>query len=920
MNKDIQFTGYAAAPSDYECNDGELACALNLIAENDHLVAVSQPKGLLNLLPGERVLFIHHVAGQNNYILYRMTNDTNCIYWKLKSDSDGEILDSTADAILIGECPSVMQVTAIGNTLCIATSAGLRFALWKDGEYNLMQNRPPFISIDFTLNRIKTLTDSKTFNIPARCAPGWDLTRGPATASELAQFTQMAFGLLNASVAENITKKGCFYQPFFIRYAYRLYDGSYSWHSAPILMLPTIIPPLIRYSDDGSHPAADETVEATLTLDVPYFALAYRILPDNVSGLSQWTDIVKGIDVFVSAPIYTYNQSKDLIFRPVETTYHLLSNASPEYIVNGLHNIGFNANKVFIGHYGDVVTGKSVDHYMDVRRTADNPDYYRCLNILPHEQMYQNMETVNAFYKIAEIDVEHIKAMTQMEYLNLMETDLSSLVTRQTLPDEYRSHCTLVPSVLYAFNSRLNLAGVKIAPAPPFPMRSVMQFGNPQGLSSKGVRITVWTRINGVKCKAVHYGIGSGEADIWYAPSDNFPRYIFYPDASAYKMEIYISDSEKYVINLKPHAYLNGSYYFRGMEGMTNASVPPEAEAESDDCPDSVCESSKIYTSEVNNPFVFPPLGINTVGSGDVYAICSAAKALSQGQFGQFPLYAFTSEGVWALETNSSGTYSARQPITRDVCINNNHQSITQIDSAVLFASDRGIMLISGSQVQSLSDSINTDYPFNILDLPHLSELHSSLVKDLTPDSCLPTLPFTEFLKDCRMIYDYVHQRIMVYNAKVTYAYVYSLKSRQWGMAHSDIVEGIPSYPEALAVHVGKDGARTIVDFCLPSEALPPQLLVTRPLSLGYVNIHKTVDSVIQRGHFRKGHVQSVLYGSRDLIHWHLVWSGKDHLLRGFRGTPYKYFRIVLLCALAPGESIYGASVQFTPRLNNQPR
>lgn len=135
-------------------------------------------------------------------------------------------------------------------------------------------------------------------------------------------------------------------------------------------------------------------------------------------------------------------------------------------------------------------------------------------------------------------------------------------------------------------------------------------------------------------------------------------------------------------------------------------------------------------------------------------------------------------------------------------------------------------------------------------------------------------------------------------------------------MMYSSIEAGINSYPEALAVD--HDGA--LLNFSAMDGKATKGLAVTRPLNLDAVNIHKTIDSIIQRGNFAKGKVQSVLYGSRDLINWHLVWSSKDHYLRGFRGTPYKYFRIALLCNLAPGESIYGASVQFTPRLTNQPR
>lgn len=234
-------------------------------------------------------------------------------------------------------------------------------------------------------------------------------------------------------------------------------------------------------------------------------------------------------------------------------------------------------------------------------------------------------------------------------------------------------------------------------------------------------------------------------------------------------------------------------------------------------------------------------------------------------------------------------------------------------------------MLISGSQTQCISDAINSDAPFDVLDrdgnpgLPGMNKIHAMLGHidtDTKPDKCLPILPFTEFLADCGMIYDYVHQRIIVYNSKCTYAYVYSLKTQLWGMMYSYIKNSLNSYPEALAVD--RDG--NIVNFSKSSESNIGGMLVTRPLNLDAVNVLKTVNNIIQRGNFAKGHVQSVLYGSRDLINWHLVWSSKDHYLRGFRGTPYKYYRVALLCNLTPGERIYGCSVQHEPRQTNQPR
>lgn len=903
MIKEIEYNGYSAQPSDYECNDGTLCASLNLIAEDNQIKTIGQPVVVLGLQNGERVLFVHNVPGKKNYILARECDDNSFeIFWLDSS------VKNTDNAKFIATMNGLLDIAAIGNTLVFALEEGLKYVLWKDDDYIPLRNKPPFISIDFGMCRVGTLTDSGKHTIPARCAVGWDGQRGQAVKSELASMTEMVYGLLNPAIAEKVTSQGLFYQPFFVRYAYRLYDGTYSWHSAPILMLPTVTPPIVKYTDDGSHPAADGTLTATFQLNVNYFALAYRILTDGIEELADWADLVSGIDVFISAPIYTYDQAKDLTWRPVTDICSMLLSLY-DWNPDNLDLRGGNAtvpSSVFVGHYADSLMEKYIDHTMS---TAGD-DNYNIINIKQHERFHNNIRNAHDFYKVAEIDIKDIKAMSSMSRLKLMNSNLSSLVTLETMPDDYQSHCNIVASSLYTFNSRLNLAGVKIAPAEPFTLRSCTQFSNPDGLAATSVRITVWTRLNGVRCYAVHTGKDSIEADIFYNSAGNFPRYIFYPDASAYKMEIFIAENQKFIINLTPHDFLNGAYYYSADFGPDT--TPKNAEPETAESVTSVSVGSKIYTSEINNPFTFPLLGINTIGSGDIMGICSAAKALSQGQFGQFPLYAFTTEGVWAMEVSAQGTYSAKQPITRDVCIN--PDSITQIDSAVLFATDRGIMLISGSQTQCISDSLNSDTPFDVLSLPGMDKLHEMLGHG--NDSCFPIAPFSEFLSSCGIIYDYVHQRIFVFSPKYSYAYVYSLKSKQWGMVYSNLIKAVNSYPEALAI----DSSGNLIDFSKESEEMMSGLIVTRPIKLGEADILKTVDTVIQRGYFRSGHVKSVLYGSRDLFNWHLINSSVSHHIVNRLGTPYKYFRVALLCSLDKAESVYGCTVQYIPRFTNRPR
>ncbi len=350
---------------------------------------------------------------------------------------------------------------------------------------------------------------------------------------------------------------------------------------------------------------------------------------------------------------------------------------------------------------------------------------------------------------------------------------------------------------------------------------------------------------------------------------------------------------------------------------------------------------NKIYTSALNNPFFFPLLGINSIGTGTILGIVAAVKPLSQGQLGEHPLYAFATDGVWALTLSEEGAYAAVQPTTMDVCINSD--SITQTEDSVLFATDRGIMIITGNHAVCITDVLDGKGADVFGELPsgHVAAIKSKAEALGLVSGSLNFVPFKTYVASAKLIYDYTHQRIILFNPNTSYnyAYVFSLESKAWGMMATNLVDSLNSYPNALAV----DSDRHLLDMCqevtevevsTPSAApsttttVPvtvPAVLVTRPLKLELPEILKTVDRVIQRGRLNihaSGHVpvQSILYGSRDLYHWHMIKSSTDHQLRGFRGTPYKYFKIVLLCNLLPDESLYGASVSLEARYTNRPR
>jgi hypothetical protein len=963
MIKELQYKGYATEPSDYECPDGQLAASLNLISEDNQLKPVFQPAARCVMPQGMTVVFIHQNYTFRNYIIHDHAGGRllwmeagqidNAQSRPVDADTITQILsnDSPTHVIITLDGQDIHGFEAVGNTIIILASDGMHYVLWKSTAegYIHLGTHLPELPISFGLQGMISVSERYHHNW-STAGEGWGtgafysklddkykLTRDAITAAVLAK--------VNKIIADEATKKGRFIFPFLIRYALRLYDGSLTMQSNPVLMLPTTDSPvgcIVEDLNGGSDSQMWYRVFATAAM------LDFQPLSQmKINEVKNWKDIIKSIDIFVSKPIYTYDQAgaiNQIEFswkfpgfslakvsgtawdneqgihypnRP-DGTQVVYAKISTEQLLKEWFTMNTNVTSkagrtnteyaALIGtEGGETAPGTSLSLWENYEGKAVIPMHSK-------EHVAEQIENCSSFYLLKQIPVEELT--TARKDVRLEEEYLTSLEARETLPDGYDSHDTLMPTIAYTYNARLNLANITKSLFSGFQPSAAHPFQ--QDTEEAAYSTFIFIRKQG---KEIVVASQTSELRQPYGVP-----YFFHPDTDAYRAVMFFGLNRCYDIRLKPHPTLNGAVAVSIWEGpqtsqYSDGTQSPQPPAQSDDI--NVTIPNKIYTSEVNNPFIFPVTAINTVGTGTVLGISAAAKALSQGQFGQFPLYAFTTDGVWALEVSATGSYDARQPITRDVCISTG--SITQLDSAVLFATDRGIMLISGSQTQCITDSIFAEQPFNVLNLPCIDQLHTKIGH--SADACLPTKPFLGFLAGCQMVYDYVHQRIFVFNPATetvngvttplyTYAYVFSLKSKMWGMTFSSLKSTINSYPDALAMtHDNK-----LVSFSETDEQVCKGLYITRPLKLEAADVHKTISALIQRGHFQRGDVGTVLYGSRDLYTWHLIWSSKDHYLRGFRGTPYKYFRIAGIATLTDDKSIFGASVNFGPRHTNQLR
>lgn len=930
MIQEIKYNGFSAVPSDYECQDGDLAISLDMIPEDGALKPIMPPKVIKTLSAGQSVIFIHTTAQYYHFIVYKSsTGEFSYI--------DKEMDDSAA----IGTVQNVTHVNAIGNTLMVFTDDAINYFLWKNGEYISLGDHVPEIDISFGLighARFSSISDepSGAFEIGD---VDEDKMLDELPDEQKTSITNTVLAKVNKFIANETTNKGRFCFPFFVRYATRLYDGSLIHHSAPVLMNPATKNAPIVYTEKKDGRWLGDVFLMACDLD-------YRVVKtSDTAMLEDWADIIKNIEIYISKPIYTFDQSGTIEkfsgsgsmndefigkLYAKGTIDELLSFGREDYLMGNFSSLDFL----------DEYTEWAYPYITRMYKYWTLPQYTVELPQFTDDKMEESVSNTSTFYKLCSLEIDEAISDNTRKKIDIADDYLQSLLTREVMTDDYLTNDRLQADYSFVYNNRINLAGVKRSPFKGFLAQSMFSFTSISyfiwAADSSTITITP-NKSSNTKCSVKVYIKEDGEDYIVDRSvesideykigtftsymTDNkrsWATYLFYPNVNAYKMIIYDSDTNAYSVDLKPHDFLNGAYAKLDYELVRtkNFTSLPDVTPKSDGLIDM---PNKIYTSEINNPFYFPLTGINTVGTGEIMGICAATKALSQGQFGQFPLYAFSTDGVWALEVSDSGTYTAKQPVTRDVCIN--PECITQIDNAVLFVTDRGIMLISGSETICLSDILNSEDVFGLTQLPKYDKL-VSVFNDVASETeqiaanDATFLPFKEFVAGCRMIYDYVHQRIIVYNSTVSYAYVYSLKSKMWGMMSSDIVSNINSYPEALAMAEGSK----LINLSETDETQVTSLVVTRPFKIGEANVFKTINAIIQRGFFDRSHVRQILYGSNDLFNWHIVWSSEDKYLRGFRGTPYKAYRLALICSLDKAESLYGFTVQYITRMTNQPR
>lgn len=862
--QDVIFQGLTHSPSDYNCQDGELATCLNLINEDGALHPIHQPVYVndnVTIGANEKIEFVHKVTHDDSIHLHYICYNSEIREWTwFESYQEDEKRGSLA--ALQGF--QANSVTAIGNVICFVCDNSVKYAFWNKNSYSILDRSNLQYGIEIT-------NTYNSGNVSLKVEAGDDFWKYflyiAETKEELrvittttASGTRKMFNDLDAIANKKLEEFGIEY---FKRNvigvaAMRLYDGTYI----------NISNPFVLPHNDGNHDSRRINIYRNV------------VKPTAPNGKT----IISGVN-----------------FNKFDVEVRMIGN------LNGIE---------------DLIQG--VDIFL-----SDGESFFQLDKAYEVQSDPQTIDWIN-LDDLSEKDWH--EAIGNLSFYHSLFIPVGSFEHRQTLKRPYRTE----ESISLADLNRIDFGG-----------NTAITYNN--RLHIAGVR----KNIDNSLVIQPTYSDGNYKEAIYEIITNNGTYYLSgYFDTTAKIISIPISDVKMIYVTIKfsePAGYTRYKYnlysppsfglsfYVKVSAGdiiFVESGVTSEVVTQDDwnslkeKVTDFLSSSSKgnyspslIRVSEAENPLVFPAKNSVQVGSAIIRALAANTRPISEGQFGEAPLYAFTDEGVWVLMLGEEGTYQTRQPASRDIC--SNPKGILQIDDAVLFPTERGIMMQQGRESVCITEVLD-DYPFNFL------TIYSHSVKDKTypnkllalggiPKDDVKYVKFRRYLVEADMIYDYYDARIILFNPNYSYAYVYSLKSKMWGTMHNVFNKRVNIYPDAYATD--KEGKIINAYVKEPTDKVS-YFLCSRPLTLGQ-EIHKTMFNCITSGYFGDFGANKcgmVLFGSNDLIRWFFIGSSTNMFLRNLVGSPYKYFRIALMGSLDANESICTLHTDFQPRLQNRLR
>lgn len=764
-NVRIQFKGISRTPSDTMAGDGEMMEMVNArISAAGTVEPVGVPELVKETVNTYKEVYHHSIVDR-----YIGITEEGYLY---------EIAEDFSSETLVYSSNPVKKVSFIGKTVSALTEDGIIYFLYKNG-YKYLGPLPelPEIKIGIGSTVVETVrSDTRYPYVTENTGVGEDVANNLSSDEKL--YYEASYGYVLKAIA-NLNKKGYFVHSAEYRIAYRLFDGTYVKHS-PIRLI-----------------ALDDKNSNTYTVKVHFGDKDHTI-----NALFDGNNDIQ------------FRNERDFAnFIPLTERYIISSvlGFKPSFTVSRMEGVDLSLWSDII-MYIEIFSSPSIINWRNIAKRA-GVDTDIPINIIKSNSL---------FYELARITTDYELIYPE----NNVSSDMMS--TRNSLSDDSGTHDTIIPDGLYVYNNRLHI------------------YNYERKLFEGYVKDYLYD------CSTRSYATGSIEVAVYIHATDGdrvlrktfsnvsipdyFPSFLMYPDYRAYKMVItctFTGTTRSRSYKLYTHDSLNLSYSIR--ESDTYEGEPERDYIEEwstlpilvtgSNTPEQYGNVMKV--SSVNNPFFFPADQTYSFDD-DIVGIQSNVIALSQGQFGQFPLYVFTKDGIYSMQVGSGTVaYSTVTPVSRDVC--NNPDSICGLDSMVAFATAKGLMVISGTQTEVISLPVNGF----VSPIPSVSQIIRRII-DVAGLGTVTEERFEDYLSASRVGYNYRENEVIVARSDREYIWVYAIKSACWYRRYVTVDRFINTYPETLAL-----SGKNVYRMDNRRRSVNSMIMVTRPMKIGTVSFKR---------------------------------------------------------------------------------
>lgn len=725
-----------------------------------------------NIRPAQGLEALSDVSlseGDRLLYVHRYGDYEHYIVWKANMDLC--YVTAGKEELIEQEVRYIGKVVSIGHSLIVTgseTSFGIKSTrtwLWKETSYK-EQKRSELPLLIFSRGEYGSLGVTETMTLKYEKSYYGSIGTFVTEESVRRELTD-TYSTLRGMMQEKAWGMNLFCDAMLVRYGLRLYDGSYIAVSPPILMEPRR---LYDYKAGVTLDAGYIGKEMRTYIEGYGYSLGYRI-DESVKSIDA--EMCPYIDILVSAPIL----QDDLANQKVKS-YSI----TPTLNGSGDYTLTYD------------VSQKGIDieeHYV----------YYR-VESLEVSSLQKAVEKLG--YK-----EETLKVGGKMSYLRQLP-----ILERVNNPVFFEAQSAIV------YNNRLHMGDITEYIVSKYNLGHYSYSDPDEGSNGYYKRpyqiVIVYYDIDGEEKKSIGRYTNVIEGS-------NLSKIIGIPDARAKRIVI-AWPNMKIDVSLKEHSMENLSYYYN-KDGIPTISITANEYNQLVQMVEDnkVVRREVLKVSELNNPLVWPNDKTYTVGSGNIVSMAVATKAMSQGQFGQYPLYVFTSEGIYAMLSGGGDVlYSNVAPVNRHIV--ENAKTVCSLDDAVVFGTRQGLFVMSGGDAVCISGPLDD----------HGVKRNSRGVETVVLASIFGAPPLTEFVTMRELIsqgcvsYDYANEEILLYNPGQILCYAYSLKNKMWQSYSRNIRYTVDNYPE-LCVVTGKGVMKTMNE---DGEVVPEFLLVTNGMQL----------------------------------------------------------------------------------------